>query len=311
MGRGSHQITAFTMTILTVTLIVLSFFNTTVSAGKASISGTITDEKTKEPIVNATVTIYYYENITEVTTTKTDSNGYYKISELSSGDYLVKIQANEYRNESIKIKLKTDQFGVSDTYELNVHLSPISDNGGGGNVSWVTFLLGFFQIGIIITILMVISLVMYSKIKRENLLKNAVRKQIFEYIKENPGIHYRAILNGLDLPIGVLSYHLNRLEKAQFVKSRQDGMFRRFYMRGPKTEVQFFLSEIQESILNVIKKNLGISQSKIGEKINVSRKVVNYHVNILSQAGLIFVETRGRETACYPIELKTRPVEIE
>jgi len=211
MGRGSHQITAFTMTILTVTLIVLSFFNTTVSADLVSITGTITDEKTKEPIVNATVTIYYYENMTEVTTTITDSNGYYKISELSSGDYLVKIQANEYRNESIKIKLKTDQFGVSDTYELNVHLSPISDNGGGGNVSWVTFLLGFFQIGIIITILMVISLVMYSKIKRENLLKNAVRKQIFEYIKENPGTHFRAIKNALNLETGVLQYHIDIL----------------------------------------------------------------------------------------------------
>ena len=76
-------------------------------------------------------------------------------------------------------------------------------------------------------------------------------------------------------------------------------MFRRFYPPGPKTDVKFFLSGIQESILSVIKENKGISQSKIAEKIGVSRKVVNYHINILNQAGLIFVESHGRESACY------------
>jgi predicted transcriptional regulator len=132
-----------------------------------------------------------------------------------------------------------------------------------------------------------------------------VRRRIFEYIIENPGMHYRGILNELDLPMGVLSYHLNRLEKAQYIRSRQDGMYRRFYTKGPRTEMRFFLSDIQESILNVIKENQGISQSKIAEKIHVSRKVVNYHVNILDQAGLIFVESHGRESACYSRDIRS------
>ena len=165
-----------------------------------------------------------------------------------------------------------------------------------------------FQTVVLITIVLVISLVMYSKIKRENLLKNAVRRRIFHHIKENPGKHYRAILSDLDLSMGVLTYHLNRLEKAQYIKSRQDGMFRRFYPPGPKTEMRFFLSDIQESILSVIKENKGISQSKIADRIGVSRKVVNYHVNILDQAGLILVESHGRESACYFVDSKTDTV---
>ena len=142
---------------------------------------------------------------------------------------------------------------------------------------------------------------MYSKIKRENLLDNAIRRRIFDHVKENPGTHYRAILNALGLSMGVLSYHLNRLEKDQYLTSRQDGMFRRFYVKGPKREARFVLSAIQELIIIVIRENPGISQTRIAEKANVSRKVVNYHANILQQAGIIRVDIRGRESACYVI----------
>ncbi|MCK5253144.1 MAG: winged helix-turn-helix domain-containing protein, partial [Thermoplasmata archaeon] len=51
-----------------------------------------------------------------------------------------------------------------------------------------------------------------------------------------------------------------------------------------------------------IRENQGISQSRIAEAIGVTRKVVNYHVRILDQAGLIYMEERGRETACFSRE---------
>jgi predicted transcriptional regulator len=156
-----------------------------------------------------------------------------------------------------------------------------------------------FQTIMIITIVLIISLIMYSKIRKEKLLNNAIRNRIFEYVKENPGKHYRGILKDLNLPMGVLSYHINRLEKAHFLTSRQDGMYRRFYIPGPKAEMRFVLSDVQRSILNVIRDNKGISQAKIAKEIGVSRMVVNYHVNILDRAGLIFVESRGRESACF------------
>ena len=158
--------------------------------------------------------------------------------------------------------------------------------------------------GAVLAIVGIASMVMYSKIKRANLLKHAVRKRIHEYVKENPGAHYRAILDELDLSMGVLTYHLNRLEKGEYLRSRQDGMYRRFFVTGRRTEVKFFLSEIQESIMTTIRANEGISQSKIAESIGVTRKVVNYHVRILDQAGLIYMEDRGRETACFARECR-------
>jgi DNA-binding MarR family transcriptional regulator len=258
------------------------------------------DDDTKEPVINATITVINYGNGTVNAEDTTDSQGYYLIEGLSHGRYIITIVAEGYVNQTHEIVIETDSFGGSIPHELNVRLTPVPEVEGDGPSGKVSF--PFIHLtGLVICIIFVVALLMYSKIKRENLLKNAVRKRIFDYIKENPGMHYRAILTSLDLPMGMLSYHINRLEKAQYIKSRQDGMFRRFYVKGKKTEMRFFLSDIQESILSVIRENQGISQSKIAEKVNVSRKVVNYHVNILDQAGLIFMESQGRETACYPI----------
>jgi DNA-binding MarR family transcriptional regulator/5-hydroxyisourate hydrolase-like protein (transthyretin family) len=287
MGMCVSHKSVYITTILISTFMFLFVLNGSVNAEE--ITGTVLDSKTNEPVANATVTINHIETESELIT-KTDSNGYFEVTGLNPGLYRVNIEAKGYHSLTYEVE-------VGIFRSAPVYLEPISDKGDEGIP-----LLILFQSTIVIIIVFVISLIMYTKIKREKLLKNALRKRIFDYIRENPGKHYRAILNDLNLSMGVLTYHINRLEKAQYLISRQDGMFRRFYIRGPKTEMRFFLSDIQKSILNVIRENGGISQTQIAEKIDVSRKVVNYHVNILDQAGFIFVESRGRETACYSNE---------
>jgi predicted transcriptional regulator len=287
--------------ILILTLIIGFILCPALSASATDIVGTVTEAGSENHIANAEIMVFISGTENLVTQTTSDSGGDYKIEGLADGSYTVKISAQGYINQTQEVIIE-DVFG-EDAILLDVQLNPSLGGGGGGDKpeseeAYSPFAL-LYHISLVIILALIISLVMYSKIKKENLLKNALRKRIFDYITEKPGIHYRAILSDLDLPMGVLSYHLNRLEKGQYIKSRQDGMYRRFYIKSTRTEMRFFLSDIQESILNVIKENQGISQSKIARKINVSRKVVNYHVNILDQAGLIFVESRGRESACF------------
>ncbi len=297
--------------LLVMFIFVALFLFSSVSAGESSIVGEITEMGTGNPISGATVQLFISGSGSLLNETTTDSYGHYTFTGLTGGDYTVKIIAKGFINQSHEVDVGGGTFGGEDTIALNVQLTPSLGGGGGGGEEpkiqeeGEFSLTLFFQIIPIVTIALIVSLVMYSKIKKENLLKNALRKRIYEYIRENPGYHYRAILTDLELSMGVLTYHLNRLEKAQYIKSRQDGMYRRFYVRSTKTEMRFFLSDIQESILSVIKENQGISQSKIANEINVSRKVVNYHVGILDKAGLIFIESRGRESACYLNNSKT------
>ena len=285
-----------------VTLALVSFIlvgSLTGMAEEPFIWGTVVDDSTDEPIAGATITITSRDNGSTLATTVTDANGEYGFSEMMYWNLTMTIVAEDYKNKS------TDFFvpGIFEplSLEMNAGLSSVSPPGPTPTSTPTDPYLLYIAIAAIVTIT---ALVMYSKIKKENLLRHAVRGRIYEYVKENPGKHYRAILTDLELTMGGLTYHLNRLEKGEYLKSRQDGMYRRFYVTGRKTEVRFFLSDIQESIMSAIRENQGISQSNIAEGIGVTRKVVNYHVKILDQAGLIYMEDRGRETACFATECK-------
>lgn len=299
-GLRENRFAAFRAALFLTILLFTSMFFPTVAAQESTLEGFVRDDESGKAIANATVTVVHYETLAVVSQNITDSGGYYIIQGLSDGKYSVTITAEGYENQSHVIVIKSDTWGDPTHYELDVGLTPEMRKEGDASPGEISFQL-LVLAGIVISLALGAALLIYSEIRRESLLKNAVRRMIFDHIRDNPGAHYRAIQVALDLPNGVFSYHICRLEKERFVKSQQDGMFRRFYVTGRRTDVRFFLSRIQESILKVIRENQGISQARIARKINVSRRVVNYHVHILDQAGLIFMESRGRESACFPV----------
>ena len=293
--------------LLSGTLPLIDLFGVS-SSEDAIITGFVYDSVTFEPISGVDITLEEKINGTLINDTETNHEGFFQFTNVSDGIYYVHYQALGYHPNSDELVIEegetkhldvilveylhdTDNDGIPDSDEYPQDEGDIALSASYSNLCFQTF--------VIIFIALIISIIMYSKIKQEKLLNNAIRNRIFEYVKENPGMHYRAILKDLDLPMGVLSYHINRLERAQFLTSRQDGMYRRFYIAGPKAEMSFVLSDIQKSILNVIRDNRGISQAKIAKEVGVSRMVVNYHVNILSKAGFIMVRLKGRESACY------------
>ena len=46
----------------------------------------------------------------------------------------------------------------------------------------------------------------------------------------------------------------------------------------------------------------GISQVGIAKSLGLARKVVNYHIKILADAGFVHVEPAGRESRCYYLD---------
>lgn len=139
----------------------------------------------------------------------------------------------------------------------------------------------------------------YSRLKRRSVLDNLNRKNIFEQIKTNPGVHFNQLLRDLDMQPGSMSYHLNVLEKKEYVKSIQDGNYRRFFLYGASTDLKIALTSIQLRILSIVDERPGITQTKISKSIGKNRMLVNYHIKILRDAGILNIERSGRETLCY------------
>jgi len=104
----------------------------------------------------------------------------------------------------------------------------------------------------------------------------------------------------LDLKPGVLSHHINILERGEYIKSLQDGPFRRFYLFTSNAELRVALSNIQQRILGLVRKNPGIFQTEISKEIGSSGFVAKYHIKILRDAGMISLEKDGKNLRCYP-----------
>jgi|GEM_PF-2856184 len=142
---------------------------------------------------------------------------------------------------------------------------------------------------------------LYSRLDKRRLLDNDIRRQICKYIEANPGDHYSSIKVKLKLKNGVLAHHLRKLEEQELIKSRNDGIYKRFYpyrMRIPTKDIDS-LTWFQLGIYNLIKEQPGISQAMIAKQLGESKQVVHYHIKLMEDAGVILVKKAGISTKCY------------
>ncbi|UCF07641.1 MAG: winged helix-turn-helix transcriptional regulator [Thermoplasmata archaeon] len=179
----------------------------------------------------------------------------------------------------------------------------------GAPIEWMLiFMVGFVITGVSLAALLgateygyltfiSLFLPLYVRLKKKDVLSHFTRGQIFGYIQANPGAHYNAIIQDLDLKNGVGAYHLKVLEREGYIKSMKEGIYKRFYpasMRVP--ERRLHLSRVQRDILREIQKHPGVTQKQVSKLLDESKQVVNYHVKILESAGLVRLERSGRET---------------
>jgi DNA-binding MarR family transcriptional regulator len=137
---------------------------------------------------------------------------------------------------------------------------------------------------------------LYSRLKREKVLDQSVRDLIFKAIMEDPGINFTGLMKSLSLKNGVLSYHLATLEREDYIMSRRDGIYRRYY---PKNNGYKAPKELHEQIMDIVFERPGITQSKLARHLKKSRQVVNYHIKQMVANGTIKIIRRGRQTKCY------------
>jgi len=136
---------------------------------------------------------------------------------------------------------------------------------------------------------------LYSRIKKEEVLDHFVRGQIYGYIRANPGVHFNMLRSSLRVNNGTLAHHLRTLEMQGFVKSRRDGMFRRFYAVDVNiADDGIRLSDLQMKILDMITLD-GATQAEIAERLGISQQAVSYNLRMMGREGMILVERTGRE----------------
>ncbi len=127
-----------------------------------------------------------------------------------------------------------------------------------------------------------------------------VRRRIYQYIFENPGVHYREISRNLGMPFGSLDYHLSYLSKHGMITVLKDGGFTRYYAKKEvdarkKSLLSVLRHELPRAIVLFLMKKGAARHKEITEAFNVSGATISYHLGRMVEKGILGMEIRGRE----------------
>ena len=67
--------------------------------------------------------------------------------------------------------------------------------------------------------------------EENDILGLGIRRQIFKFILNYPGLHLRELSRNLDVPRTTLDYHLKYLEKENFLLVKSENRFKRYYAK--------------------------------------------------------------------------------
>jgi predicted transcriptional regulator len=122
--------------------------------------------------------------------------------------------------------------------------------------------------------------------------------RILSFIQENPSCHLRKIKKELDLAMGTVQYHLDKLEKAGRITSQKHGLHKYYFAVGfeenEKQLLEILSNETAREILMFIVERKSPSQTEIGEYIGISSASVNWHIMRLEDSKIIDEVREGR-----------------
>ncbi len=140
-----------------------------------------------------------------------------------------------------------------------------------------------------------------SRTKRPSLLDHFVRGQLYQIIKENPGIHFMEILRRSELANGTASHHLRVLEKGGLVRVVVDGTKTRFYVTGEKPNpADYGLSPADRQVLDAVFETPGVEQLQLAKRLGFSKSRVNRSVSRLALLGFLLKLRNGKSLLLYP-----------
>ncbi|SDC09653.1 metalloregulator ArsR/SmtB family transcription factor [Natrinema hispanicum] len=125
------------------------------------------------------------------------------------------------------------------------------------------------------------------------------RRTIYQHVRDSPGTHFRALLDGLEYAQGTLQYHLRWLEDQGLLEESDDGKYTRYY---PAEE----FDEIDQAVMNALRREYArriiahlvvegaLSTAALSDRLERSPSTVSWHLSKLEEADLVTKERQGR-----------------
>ncbi|MGA1820184.1 MAG: winged helix-turn-helix transcriptional regulator [Thermoplasmatota archaeon] len=135
---------------------------------------------------------------------------------------------------------------------------------------------------------------------KEDPLQLDTRKQIYDLIESSPGIHFREISRRLDIPMGVVEYHINYMLKRDMIVARMEGRYKRYYTEGKigsreKSVLAFLRKDIPRAVIMHLMLNPGARHRDLKSELGISGSTLTFHLKKMIKKGIILEE--GEESS--------------
>jgi DNA-binding Lrp family transcriptional regulator len=126
----------------------------------------------------------------------------------------------------------------------------------------------------------------------DTILELRKRREIYEYISKNSGLHMRDLSRRMNIPFTTLQYHLNCLEKRGYIISRDDGKYIRYY-------ISLEIGENEKRVLTCLRKKTTLyiilwffiaqqcSQKDLSRFLEKHPATISFHLRKMLSAGII------------------------
>lgn len=133
----------------------------------------------------------------------------------------------------------------------------------------------------------------------EGSLNSSARGEIFDFVRDNPGLHFRGICRHLGLSIGVVQYHLDLLTSTGRLTSRRETRYKRYFVSGrfSETDIEIISSLRNGTARKIIAILLGEPAMRHGDLaalLDISSQALTWQMKRLKANDLVGVEAGCR-----------------
>ncbi len=118
-----------------------------------------------------------------------------------------------------------------------------------------------------------------------------VRERVHQHVEANPGVHFTAVRDDLDIATGQAQYHLRKLVRAGDVVAEdirgQKHFFDQSYDPWERRALAFARRETARALLAHLIEDGPLGAAELADRLDLSRSTVAWHVSSLADAGVV------------------------
>jgi DNA-binding transcriptional ArsR family regulator len=126
----------------------------------------------------------------------------------------------------------------------------------------------------------------------KDILNLETRRKIYNYIKKNPGVHFRSISKKLKIRGSTIEYHLRILTRQNLITEMKENGYLRFFVNNAvgnneKKVLSLLRQKTPRHIVISLLSLCGLSSKELCQLLNKSPSTINFHIKILLKNNII------------------------